>query len=250
LYKVFKPILDIPKNNKEIIADNESIKKYYEKFFDWLIEQYKTKNFLNLCIVGNSGSGKTVTTYFIAEEICKKIKESEPVYISNIKDLFSFIDLCKKTKTVNKSIFVFDEAYVASLEFEKYFYRFLNILRWFTTTRKALTFIIIHSRHQLSQNLKQNVDYYFIFDEKRNIKIFNNSVDLSEILRNLRSFQGRVKFEDGYLKSVSFSLPVSKIIDINEKVSTYQLESKYEMLEGIASKMLALASKMRMNLVS
>ena len=235
LYKVFKPIFDIPKNNKEIITDNESVKKYYEKFFDWLIEQYKTKNFLLITVVGESGSGKTVTTFYLASELAKRLN-TKMSYLSTLSEVDKLIEHCVfrgDEELLDSSIFVFDESYVITQKLENAFYKFLNVLRWYTQTNKAIVFIVLHSRHQASKNLKQNVDYYFILDNNKFVKVFNNSVDLSEIIRNIRTYQGRLKFQDGYLKTFRLLLDGDITTNINNTIIQKQIKGKKNIVERV-----------------
>ena len=233
LYKVFKPIFDIPKNNKDIVVDSESIKKYYEKFLDWLIEQYKTKNFLLITVVGESGSGKTVTTFYLASELAKRLN-TKMNYLSTFNEVDKLVEFCVfKNELLDSSIFVFDEAYIINQRLENAFYKFLNVLRWYTQTNKAIVFIILHSRHQVSKNLKQNVDYYFILDNDKFVKVFNNSLDLSEIIRNIRTYQGRLKFGDGYLKSFRMFLSQEITNDINSILVQKQIKGKKDIVEKV-----------------
>jgi hypothetical protein len=233
LYKVFKPIFDIPKNNKEIISDVQKVNEYYNKFFDWLIEQYKTKNFLLITVVGESGSGKTVTTFYLASELAKRLN-TKMNYLSTFNEVDKLVDFCVfKNELLDSSIFVFDEAYIINQRLENAFYKFLNVLRWYTRTNKAIVFIILHSRHQASKNLKQNVDYYFVLSNDKFVKVFNNTLDLSEIIRNIRTYQGRLKFLDGYLKSFRIMLSQEIANDINNVLIQKQVRGKKDIVEKV-----------------
>jgi hypothetical protein len=233
LYKVFKPIFDIPRSNKEIIDDTQKINEYYNKFFDWLIDQYKTKNFLLITVVGESGSGKTVTTFYVATELAKRLG-TKMNYLSTFTDVEKLLDFCVfKNELLDSSVFVFDEAYIITQKLENAFYKFLNVLRWYTQTNKAIVFIILHSRHQASKNLKQNVDYYFVLDNDKFVKVFNNSLDLNEIIRNIRTYQGRLKFSDGYLKGFRIILNNEFVNNINNILIEKQIKGKKNIVEKV-----------------
>ena len=234
LYKVFKPILDLPKNNKEIVVDSDKINEYYNKFLDWLIEQYKTKNFLLITVVGESGSGKTVTTFYLASELAKRLN-TKMNYLSTFFEVDRLVEHCvfRGEQLLDSSIFVFDEAYIINQRLENAFYKFLNVLRWYTQTNKAMVFIILHSRHQASKNLKQNVDYYFVLSEDKFVKVFNNNLDLSEIIKNIRTYQGRLKFLDGYLKSFRILLSKEIANEINNILIQKQVKGKKDIVEKV-----------------
>jgi hypothetical protein len=157
-------------------------------------------------------------------------------YLSTLSEVDKLIEHCVfrgEEELLDSSIFVFDESYVITQKLENAFYKFLNVLRWYTQTNKAIVFIILHSRHQASKNLKQNVDYYFILDNNKLVKVFNNSVDLSEIIRNIRTYQGRLKFQDGYLKAFRLLLDGDITTNINNTIIQKQIRGKKNIVERV-----------------
>ncbi|MEM4757879.1 MAG: hypothetical protein QW184_01875 [Nanopusillaceae archaeon] len=221
-----------------LIQNNQGI----NNFLELLVNLSRTKkinenveininNFLNVFraennkyinVFGDSGTGKTITTFFINYLINYPISDYN-FYFTSFEDFKNFVKECLNSDNLYINSIVFDELKT----FGKNEIKILNRIRYFNYNQQPITiFVITHEKNEFAE-LKNQISLYVYFYKKQHIRIYKKNYMIRTKLRVLfPSLYKPTIMNNFLLNSVYFNFSNSLINKIKEKIYSYEYNTK------------------------
>lgn len=193
---------------------------------DDFLKIFKGENNLIFNVFGESGTGKTITTYYIAHLLNNG--KLENVYFTTFKEFYEYV----KTNIDNGldlNAVVFDEL----KEFPKEYIKVLNRIRYFNKDQKPITFFIISHEKNEYEKIKKQIDYYIYFKEKCKFRIYKRYYEIKTKMRVLFPTLYKPKIKNYILNSVKLRLSEKMIRYLKFFIEKKEKDAKTEVIKQI-----------------
>jgi hypothetical protein len=188
IQKNFYPIFAIPHLKfEEITLRGKDAEEYFNRLLDFFIRKLNKKKLFFFTVLGDSGSGKTVTSIFLAQKILERLEGQR----ADLNEFYALggMDVLEKLKNwikeFNHSVMVIDEPDVILRILE--FHHIVNRLRFATKNKKLMIFLLIHSKYQLIDAMRQNVNFYAVIDENKYFNLYKTIIGFEKLIKTFRT---------------------------------------------------------------
>ena len=234
IQKKFYPIFFLPffKVEEKVIRGEEA-REVLNKLLDFFINRLNKKKLFFFTILGDSGSGKTVTSIFLAQKIFERL-EGQRANLNEFYMLGGVYTLEKLYKWINEgfnhNVMIFDEP--DKLLKMPEFHHIINRLRFTTKDKKLMIFLLIHSKYQLMDAMRQNVNFYAVIDDNKYFNLYKTIISFESFIKTFRAKHFTPNFfsQTHKLKRFRFLLSKKLVSEIEDQLA-YQLQYKKDVLE-------------------
>ena len=237
ILRKFEPIFKIPEYaDQNFQFEGEEAKKYFDFLLDFFIEKLNKKKLLFFVILGDSGSGKTDTSVFLALKIIERI-EGKRLDLSNFDEFYviGYDGFYKKVEKwfkegIKHNVVVIDEPDKILSDDPNKFHQIVNRLRWKAPNEKLIIFLLIHSKYQLESAIRQNVNLYAVIDDNRFFKLYKTKILFEKLIKTFRAkhYTPTIEKENERLFAFRIYLKKKLIDEIENKIKELQLKKKEE----------------------
>jgi hypothetical protein len=233
IQKKFYQIFAIPFfKTEERTLKGEEAREVFNKLLDFFISRLNKKKLFFLTILGDSGSGKTVTSIFLAQKILERLEGQK----ANLNEFYALggMDVLEKLKNwineFNHSVMVIDEPDTILRIPE--FHHIINRLRFATKNKKLMIFLLIHSKYQLIDAMKQNINFYAVIDDNKYFNLYKTIIGFEKLIKTFRTKHFIPAFLSKKEKLKNFRLYLSKkLVNEIESQLVNQLQYKKDTLK-------------------
>jgi hypothetical protein len=234
IQKTFSPIFLLPyyRTEKKLFTGKEA-EEILNILLDFFIKRLNKKKLFFFTILGDSGSGKTVTSIFLAQKFLERL-EGKRADLNEFYALGGIDTLEKLDKWINEgfnhNVMIFDEP--DKLLRMPEFHHIINRLRFTTKNKRLMIFLLIHSKYQLLDAVRQNVNFYAIIDDNKYFNLYRTIISFESFIKTFRAKHFTPNFfsQIHKLKNFRFLLSKKLVSEIENQLS-YQLQYKKDVLE-------------------
>ncbi|MFH8038893.1 MAG: hypothetical protein QXJ14_02690 [Candidatus Aenigmatarchaeota archaeon] len=182
------------------------------------INVFKAENNMYVNVFGDSGTGKTVITFFISY-----LMNNNNFYFTDFDDFKNFVkNIIENDDKLRIKALVFDEL----KNFTENEIKILNRIRYFNYNQQPITiFLITHEKNEFIK-LKNQISLYAYFYKKQHMRIYKKKYIIRSKLRVLFPSLYKPLLNEYLLNNIYFNFSSNLLKKIKDEIYNYEYSAK------------------------